>query len=419
MVLILPRRYAFVPPIIATCYLTQGQVLDIAGAHFTAFRLVFFFGFLRVILWKELKQIELILMDKIFILWIITGTVIYSILWQTQSAFIYKIGLAYDAILIYFFFRSVFKDLADIKVAIPILAVLIIPLAILMLYERFGLRNVFSYFGGVPDTPIFDRVRTRAEGPFRHPILAGSVAASLFPLFISMWFYNKSRCIVGLMAASAMIIAANSSGPVMSVFFGVLALAMWPIHNHMRLVRWGIVASIIGLHFYMNAPVWFIIARLSAITGGTGWHRSYLIDRAIYYFNDWWLLGVKETSHWMPTKLIIYDQADITNFFIAQGVRGGLLTLILFVSIFASAFAIIGNRVRSTDKSDFTSRFIVWTLGVALFAHAASFFSVSYFDQSIMSFYFTLALIGTVSLKSEPAQLIESSSTAINDNSSN
>lgn len=401
-VLVLPRRYAFVPPFIATCYITQGQVLDIAGANFTALRLVFLFSFIRVLLRKELQQIEFILMDKIFILWVSSATVIYIILWQTQSAFIYKMGVAYDAILIYFFFRSVFRDLEDVKRAIPIMAVLIVPLAILMLYERFGLKNVFSYFGGVPDTPIFDRVRTRAEGAFRHPILAGSVASCLFPMFMGMWFFNKKKSVLGLMAAGAMIIAANSSGPVMSVIFAIFAMAIWPMHAHMRIIRWGIAASLVALHFVMTAPVWYIIARLSLITGGTGWHRSYLIDRAICYFDDWWLLGTKETSHWMPTKLIIYDAADITNFFIAQGVRGGLLTLILFIALFVFAFSNIGKTIKNTDKSEFISLIFVWSIGASLFAHMVSFISVSYFDQSIVFFYLTLALIGAVTMKILP-----------------
>jgi hypothetical protein len=395
-VMILPRRYAFIPVILAACYITQGQQVDIFDAHFTSIRITIFFGFLRVAIRNELQQIEFHLIDKVFILWVLSGTTIYLLLWQTGEAFIYRIGLTYDAILMYLFFRSVFVDLLSVRSAVSVLAVIILPLALLMLYERFGLQNVFSVFGAVPEIPMYDGDRIRAMGPFRHPILAGSIGACLLPLFVGLWGSRKATAILGVVAAISIVIASNSSGPALSALCAIIAIGIWPLRNHMQILRRGLVVGLIALHLYMKDPVWFVIARISDLTGGTGWYRSYLIDRAIFYLQDWWMLGTKDTDHWMPTGLVNIPGADITNQFIYEGVRGGLLTMALFIVLFAVNFSTVGRRVRAMNDDGLPERFMVWTIGCSLFAHAASFMSVSYFDQSIIFFYLTMSFVGAI-----------------------
>jgi ABC-type Mn2+/Zn2+ transport system permease subunit len=39
---------------------------------------------------------------------------------------------------------------------------------------------------------------------------------------------------------------------------------------------------------------------------------------------------------------------------------------------------------------------MLWAMGAALFAHAVTFISVSYFDQNFVNWYLLLAIIGTL-----------------------
>lgn len=399
-VVILPKRLSFVPVLLGTFYMSQAQQIEIGGAHLTSIRIIILFAFSRVILKKEVQKIDFQFADKIFLAWVLSGTIAYILLWQTEAAFIYRMGLTYDALLSYFFFRSIFGSLDDVKNAIPIIGILIIPLAVLLIYERFGNFNVFSIIGA-PELPYFDGNRIRAEGPFRHPILAGSVGAVLLPLFIAFWFIRKSYAAIFIISAFAFIVASNSSGPLLSAICAIAAIMLWPVREHMRLIRWGILVALISMHFVMKAPIWYLIARISEITGGTGWHRSYLIDRAIHYFSDWWFIGTKDTSYWMPTKLHLHESADITNEFISQGIRGGLVTFVLFILLIAVEFGIIGKTMKVLRQGTFISRFIVWSLGASLFAHTASFMSVQYFDQSMLIFFLSLSLIAAINKKKE------------------
>ena len=71
--------------------------------------------------------------------------------------------------------------------------------------------------------------------------------------------------------------------------------------------------------------------------------------------------------------------------------------MLLFVAVLARGFSFVGKYVMGTN-SEPSFRFLAWALGASLFAHAATFISVSYFDQSVVFLYLALAAIGSVRL---------------------
>jgi len=155
----------------------------------------------------------------------------------------------------------------------------------------------------------------------------------------------------------------------------------------MRRVRWGLVIGLVALHLVMKAPVWFLIGRMSVFDGSTGYFRARLIDATIHNFGVWWLMGTQATDKWGPGLF------DITNEYILQGVNGGLLTMLLFVLIIARAFGTVGRTVRAYKNSPKYIKIAAWAAGCALLAHAATYFSVSYFDQNIVTWFLLLAVI--------------------------
>ncbi len=147
----------------------------------------------------------------------------------------------------------------------------------------------------------------------------------------------------------------------------------------------------------MKAPVWYLIARIGSVIGGGGWYRSALINASIQHFNEWWLMGTIYTANWMPTTLAINpDRADITNQFIAEGVNGGLISMILFIFLIAKCFQAVGDTAHDETSFSRRERFMIWAIGCALFGHVASFFSVAYFDQIIIFWYLAVAMCATL-----------------------
>jgi hypothetical protein len=139
----------------------------------------------------------------------------------------------------------------------------------------------------------------------------------------------------------------------------------------------------------MKDPVWFIFARIDVLSGSTGWHRANLIDRVIANFSDWWLIGARDIAKWGIFA------GDTTNQFIAEGIRAGIFNMMLFVWMIVIGFSYLGTALRAAKTAPKRYRLLLWSIGVALFAHVVSFFGVSYFDQNIVNFFLTLAIIAT------------------------
>jgi hypothetical protein len=192
-----------------------------------------------------------------------------------------------------------------------------------------------------------------------------------------------------------MIFASISSGPIMSALAAIVALFTWRLRHHMRLLRWLGLLGFIGLTTMMKAPVYYLIARIDLVGGSTGWHRSRLIQSALQRLSEWWLAGTDYTRDWAAAPGWSPNHTDITNHYLYMGVIGGLPLILLFISILAKGFSFVGQTLRRLPDLGPESRFIPWALGASLFSHAATFLSVSYFDQSFVFLYLTLAAIAS------------------------
>jgi hypothetical protein len=393
LIIALPRRLAIIPIAAITCCLTLGQAINVASLHFTMLRVVVLAGCLRILFRQEFRSIKWVRLDTVMILWILSGTIAYSLLWQTQAAVINRLGIAYDAWGLYFFFRAVLKEPADIVRASKIFAYLLVPVALSMIHERLTSKNLFYVFGGVPEYPTIRDGVIRCQGPFGHPILAGSFGAAWIPMFVGLWRQkngNRLAAVLGFLSATAITGVSGSSGPLMAYMAGLIACTATPLRRSLRLIRWAAVAAVAVLALVMKDPVWFIFARINIFSASTGWHRSNLIDQTIKHFSDWCFVGVKTVEPWGVWW------GDITNHFIFEGVRGGLVTGILFLASVVVAFSTIGrifSRITNQPKRD---QILVWALGSTIFAHTVAFLDVAYTDQNIANWYLTLASVAAL-----------------------
>ena len=184
----------------------------------------------------------------------------------------------------------------------------------------------------------------------------------------------------------------------------MIGLLLWPLRGKMRLVRWTIVVIMLGLQLIMSQPVWFIMARLTVVSGSTGWFRGFLVDMTLRHFSEWWLIGSNANASWH------WYLADLTNQYVAEALGGGLITVTLFVVIFACSFRSIGRAVVSKD-TPLPVKYLAWSMGAVLFLHSVNYISVSYFDQNVITFYLLLAGISAMYIPGRQAeqQQLESS----------
>jgi hypothetical protein len=266
-----------------------------------------------------------------------------------------------------------------------------------MVNEKLTGQNLFAFFGGVPEAVMVRDDKLRAQGPFGHPILAGTVGAMCVPLMVGIWRQHPLAAKTGLAACLAMVLASTSSGPLMSVLFSVFALVLWRWRHLTRQMRIATVVGYILLDIVMKDPAYFLMARVDLTGSSTGWHRAELIRSSFKHLNEWWFAGTDYTRHWMATGVSYsVDHTDITNHYLHYGVWAGLPLMFIFICMLWVAFRYVGQSLRLRTQAPFAEQFLIWSLGAGLLSHAVTCLSVAYYEQSVMFLYLNLAAIGSL-----------------------
>jgi len=395
----LRRRYAFIPLLVASLFIPLSQEVMVAGLHLTISRILLLFAWIRLLKTRHEEGrsgMRWTRLDTVFLAYCLVNAVAYFILWGEFGALVNRLGFLYNALGIYFFMRFFVRDFRDLQTLTKTFAWVLIVLAVFMLNEQATRYNAFSIFGGVPPVTELRGDKLRSQGPFAHPLLAGTVGAALFPLILSLWWQGrKSRklALIGSLAAAVVAIASMSSTPLLALMAGIFALLMWPMRRQLRWFRWATAAALLTLHLVMKAPVWALISRIDLTGSSSSYHRYELVNQFILRFSEWWLVGTRNTSAWG------WDMWDTINSYVAAGTDGGLLTFLLFIAVIAVAFQQLGVA-RKRAGIDFERARLLWGLGAMLFVHSVAFFGIGYFDQSSILWYTGLAMIGTaVTLK--------------------
>jgi hypothetical protein len=394
----LPRRWAPLPLLIGAMYIPLGQEITIGPFHFTAIRILIAAGVLRVVAKRERIAGPMTRLDWLMILWA-AYAVFNTVFHQNPTAvLIYRLGLMLDALGIFLLFRIFVREPEDLRRLFGIICVLLAPIAMGMIAEKLTGRNYFALSFGDMAPPEFRNGGYRARGPFYHAILAGTVGAASLPMALCLWRENRRLALVGLGAASGIVYASGSSGPIMTALTVIFAVALWTQRQYLRAIRWSALVLILALAVAMNAPVYYLIARIDITGGSTGYHRAALIESAVIHLDEWWLAGTDYTRHWMPAGIPgNAAHTDLTNQYLVMGVMGGLPLMLLYIWILFEAFSVVGREVRSSLASGSASDgFLIWTLGAILFGHVTTFLSISYFGQSFVILYLLLAVIGSL-----------------------
>jgi hypothetical protein len=411
LLLLLPRRWAPLPLLVGACYMTLGPGTQLGPFTFTVVRMLVAAGVARAIIRGERLAGGMNGLDRMMLVW--AGWALVSSVFRKDplDALVFRLGLVYNTCGIYFLVRVFCQSLNDVVGLCRVTAILLVPVAVEMLYEKATVHNLFSALGGISEIPSIREGRIRAQGPFAHSILAGTVGAVSLPLMVGLWQRHRKEALIGIVTCLVIVFASASSGPIMSALVAIGALFMWRFRERMSIVRWLAVLGYIGLDLIMKAPAYYLIRRIDLTGGSTGYHRARLMESAFQHLNEWWLAGTDYTRHWMPTGVSWSpDHVDITNHYIKLGVIGGLPLMLLFIVVLAKGFSYVGRMLQQSADLPWESQLMIWALGASLFAHAATCISVSYFDQSFLFLYLTLAAIGSarsMSVTARSGEMVE------------
>lgn len=394
------RRGAVLGMITGALFLSQGAMVQILDFNFFPTRILGICCFMRIMARGEFSMEQVTRTDKIlFLLYAFTTFVLFlrdparAPLWSARMM---------DVVLIYTSFRALIRSPDDWEWLVGRLALVLVPYAGILTVESLTGYNLFERVGATD--PVWMRDDTvRCCGSFRHPSILGSLGACFIPLYIGLlWDPDRRKtAILGTSLCLAIVYYSYSGGPLGVLCIAVVGWLIWPLRRNMPLLRLGLFSVIFMLALLMKAPVWYLLSRISGLTGGTGWHRAYLIEVALDHLDQWWLAGMSDddTAGWFPYVLEATNGADITNQFISFGIRAGLLAIIILIALIYQAFSLAGKALaRIRESSLERSEPLLWALGVALAAHVSNWLGISYFDQ--FNVLWLLQLAALVSLSS-------------------
>ena len=391
-----PRRFAFAPLLVAACTIPDMVVIDV-GIALTVTKLIILAGLIRAAGSGALSWSSRNPLDVLFAAWAC---------WAILSGFAHdpkdynpitvRGSMVYDLLGTYLYARAYLTDEESILRLSKLITICMLFLASMMVVEKTTSLNIpWTLMTGTPAHAETREGRIRAAGPFKHPILAGTVGASSIALLLPLWRRNRLFVAAGVSACLAIVFCSASSGPFMTLIMVAAALTLWPFRQRLKLIKTTVVLIVVALAFVMKAPIWYLIARIDVAGGSTGWHRAELITQAIQHFDRWWAFGTDYTRDWIAYGIgWTSEMVDITNLYIQMGIKGGLLLMLLFIAILLKSFRLLGNKMTTLRSMGEPGEFLFWCFGSALFAHCVTFFSVTYFDQS---YIFFCILIGAVS----------------------
>lgn len=387
--ILLPRKWAFLPLLIGACHL--GNV-EIAG-EMTASRILIILGLLRAVFTGDFRFSLSSPLDRIILTF--CAFAVISAVGHPNSPFnpwIARIGLALNVFGSYLYARAFLPDEAAYRRFALVMPIVLSPLAAGLAMEKVAKKNFYSYLGSGSLTPMQRDDKLRAQGPFRHAILAGTAGATALPLAILFW-RQKKRLFALFSAGVSMVIVFScaSSGPLAAVGVSILAAVLWRWRWKMRLFVISALSFVVFYWVMAGRGPWYIMASIDLVGGSTGWHRAKLFDQGFKYLADWWLFGTDYTRHWMATGVSwSKDHVDLTNYYLHLGVIGGIMLPALLVSSIVVASVKLYGTMKTLRDVDTERQVLLWVALSVILTHAISFVSISYFDQMYVLFYMAL-----------------------------
>jgi len=382
LILVLPRGKVIVPFLLSFFSIPVGQVVLVGGLHFTVLRILILVGLARMAISGGSSSGGAFpggfnTLDRLTVLWAFFGPIIFSIQWMETQAFIAAMGDLVDGLGCYLVVRFLIPDGEAIRRVVKVLAVVCVIQGAEMISEQFTKLNVFGLLGGVMLHPTVRDGVIRSSGVMGC-IYGGVFAGILVPLFLWLWADGKSRFLafVGVAGAVAMVFTSYSSTSYVALAGSLVGLVFWPLRKRMRLVRWGLGVTLVALHLLMKAPVWALIGRIDLTGSSSSYHRYMLTDNCIRHFSEWWLLGTRSYNDWG------FDMFDVCNQFVWIAVRGGLLTLGLYLMMYKRGFAAIGDA-RKQIEGDRKQEWFLWCLGTTLWASVVASLGISFMTHLV------------------------------------
>ncbi len=411
-ILSVKKENLIAPLAVAMCFLPADIAVKIGPLHFYAVRIIGLLALLRIYSSFKSPNISFNTIDKLFFSYNIIGAFIYFLASQDKGgALIYKSGTLVDSIVIYIALRHGIQSKDNLSNIIKTFCYCVLVLLPFVIFEFFTAQNLFSILGR--DGVSSRNGEIRAACTFSHSILFGSFAAALFPILWGGYKQEKKKIwLLSLICCLFFVYSSSSSGPIIALAASIFFLWFFKWKQYSSLLAWIVLSVATFVHLVRDSPIWhFVYVRISIKSSSTGYHRYLLTEAAVKEFGNWWSLGYGDKGpnwheiYWPWTHATF---TDMTNHYFLEGVRGGFLTMVLFIILCFKSVKVLGGYANS--RPELHEQWLWWGFTVMMITHCISFLSVAYFGQITMLLYLTIAVAAFALDESRKQQAVMSMS---------
>lgn len=312
-----------------------------------------------------------------------------------------RAGYLMDTWLIYLATRFCITSRADVISIIKGIAIICTPLALFGVLESvIGWQpyiHLRQYCPWRQDLPSYEPRwgLKRALGPNANPIPFGMAFATFLPMVYWLRYqmgpWKKwAYLFTGVLVVGTL--SSMSSGPVVMLIVICLCLVLEYQKQLIKPILIFAAFSIVFVAIASNRSFYHVIAEYADPVGGSGWHRARLIDCAIKYFDQWYLVGYGGEDPGWGQDLGGFANTDVTNEFIIAGVRYGILGVVAFCWVLVAAMRLLIRQHNTTRNVRWQSW--TWALCTTLVALIIVLNTVGLLAHMGPVFYAFMAIIG-------------------------
>ena len=411
-----PRKYLIWPVIMIACFISPAQRFAILGLDFHFLRAITLMLLVRILIFRDLKDVRLGKAD-LALTGLVAAIVLGTLARGGINPAMTTAGKMIELFCLYFIGRALIRNLDDVRGMLLGVGLLAVPVGISFIVEQYTRYNFFSLFGGIPEMTVMRDGKLRSQGSFAHPIIAGVFWASFAPMFMAQIFAKQQGfmniCIgwVGFIMCCICAFMTNSSTSIAGILVGLTGWCFYKFRNNLRMIFWITMGFAFIIHMASTRGFHGVIfTRISFISASTGYHRYMLFEGLFNNVPKWFFIG---TNNRMFNRSFI----DVTNQYILIALDGGIIALVLQLSLIEMGFKAVGRALKASVKRADT--LLIFGVGVGYLVAIISFTAVSAYGEAVIPLYMILGIMISLGDPGTVMKSFKNDKTAENDKTQN
>ncbi|MFN3863724.1 MAG: O-antigen ligase family protein [Erythrobacter sp.] len=269
-----------------------------------------------------------------------------------------SVALTSDIVLSYFFARSAFRSLRDLRLFLVLMAPAFVVTGAIIAIESVTKTHIIqplarSLLGTANGYSLVEyRLGLlRAAGPFPHPILAGLFFATLLPLF---WFSGLRGWprVVGIGAALASLFTVSSAA-LLALTSGAVLIAYDRLTEWIANITWRLFFILFGIFIFVaelgtKSGTFNLIVRFGSLNSDSAYYRTLIwrFGKKSVEAHPWFGIGYKDWERplWMSSS--------VDNYWLLQAIQVGIVPPLIYAIVLLLAFIALLRRGASANLAD-------------------------------------------------------------------